>query len=943
MSIPRATYRVQLHRGFTFRDATAIVPYLARLGISHLYASPFLKARPGSTHGYDVVDHFSLNPEIGSEEDLDALLAALRGNGMGLMLDVVPNHMGVLKADNAWWLDVLEHGQASRYADFFDIDWAPESAELQGKVLLPILGEQYGDVLDRGDIALKLDAARGELTLWYYEHRLPVRPSTYPHVLVPGIDRLGRESAAGMAALREIAEGFAAVPVSATAPGVDDAAARSDALKAQLASLCQSDPAVTRYIEANVRTMNGLPGEPSSFDALHALVKGQAYRLAFWRVAADDINYRRFFDINDLAALRAERPEVFEATHRRILELVAQGHADCLRIDHPDGLLDPARYCERLQAAAAAATGRTGDARAIYLVLEKILADHERLAPTWPVHGTTGYRFMNVVNGLFVDTSARSRFDRLYAAFIEEPLDFDVVLRRSKTLIIVNSLASDLGRLTNALTAIAKRDRHTCDFTRNSIRRALVDIIACFPVYRTYATDGARSDEDRRYIDWAIALAKRQSPAAEHSVFDFVGAILRGDVHAADADVAGAITRFVERFQQVTAPVTAKGMEDTSFYIYNRLVSLNEVGGNPRTFGFTLQAFHGASQDRARTWPHTMLGTATHDSKRGEDVRTRIDVLSEMPAAWRLALRRWRQLNRRHRSTVEAALAPSRNDEYLLYQTLLGAWPLAPLDEASLDAFRERIQAYMLKAVREAKVHTSWVNPYAPYEQALSRFIDGLLGRLEGNRFIQDLEPLAQRLAHHGCVNSLAQTLVKLTSPGVPDFYQGTELWQLALVDPDNRRPVDYALRERLLDALADETDPRSLLASWRDGRVKLWLTARVLALRRERAAWFERAGYRPIAAHGAHATRLAAYTRDGEDGLLVTVVPRLWSPLVQDEFQWPLGDVWSDTRLHLPGNAAWRNVLTGERLSGEATGKATRVAMRDVLATFPVALIEPA
>ncbi|HEY1326124.1 MAG TPA: malto-oligosyltrehalose synthase [Casimicrobiaceae bacterium] len=942
MSIPRATYRVQLHRGFTFRDARAIVPYLARLGISHLYASPFLKARPGSTHGYDIVDHEALNPEIGSEEDLDQLLAALRAHGMGLMLDVVPNHMGVLKADNRWWLDVLEHGQASRYASFFDIDWAPESTELAGKVLLPILADQYGDVLDRGDIMLRFDAEAGELTLWYFEHRLPVRPATYPHLLVPGIDRLARETREGVATLRRLADAFAAVPVMPTPPGVEDATARSDASKRELAQLCAADPAVTRFIEANVRTVNGVPGEPSSFDALHALIKGQAYRLAFWRVAADDINYRRFFDINDLAAVRAERPEVFEATHRLILRLVASGDADCLRIDHPDGLSDPAAYCARLQGAAAAALGGSRESRAVYLVLEKILAEHERLAQAWPVHGTTGYRFMNVVNGLFVDTRARTHFDRLYAAFIEERLDFDAVLRRSKTLIVVNALAGDLNRLATALTGIAKRDRHTCDYTRNSIRRALVDVVACFPVYRTYATPVSRSEDDRRFVDWAVAVAKRESPDAEHSVFDFVGATLRGDVQPADPEVADAVARFVERFQQFSAPVMAKGMEDTSFYLYNRLASLNEVGGNPRTFGFTVAAFHGASQDRAHNWPHTMLATATHDTKRGEDVRTRIDVLSEIPAVWRLALRRWRQLNRRHRSTVDGVPAPSRNDEYLLYQTLLGAWPPGSVDDAALDAFRERIQAYVLKAVREAKVHTSWVNPYAPYEQALARFVDGLLGRREANRFLQDFLPLAARIARHGCVNSLAQTLVKLTSPGVPDFYQGTELWQLALVDPDNRRPVDYALRERMLDEVR-EADPAALLESWPTGRVKLWLIARVLALRRERAAWFERAGYVPIATAGTHASRVVAYARSREGRLLVVVVPRLWTALSGESAQWPLGASWSDTCLLLPDAARdWRNVLTGALVSARAEANGTRMMLADALAAFPVALVEP-
>jgi (1->4)-alpha-D-glucan 1-alpha-D-glucosylmutase len=952
MKIPRATYRVQLHREFTFRDVHAIVPYLASLGISHLYTSPFLKARAGSKHGYDVVDHDALNPEIGTEADLDALVAALQAHGMGLMLDLVPNHMGVLKADNHWWLDVLEHGQASRYAGYFDIDWNPASDELAGKVLIPILGDQYGTVLERGELALHFEPDAGELSLWYFEHRLPIRPAEYPRVLLSGIDRLSRDAPTRTEdALRRIADAFAAVPLDSVAGGaVRDAAEAGTEAKASLAALCAAEAGVTRFIEANVDTINGIAHEPASFDALHALIKGQVYRLAFWRVAADDINYRRFFDINDLAALRAEREEVFTATHRRALDLVRDGKADCLRIDHPDGLLDPGGYFERLQSAVAALGGTAridARGRAIYLVIEKILAAHERVPETWPVHGTTGYRFMNVVNGLFVDSAVRTRFDRLYASFIGEHLDFDDVLRRSKTLIIVHALASDLNRLAAALTRIAKRDRRTCDFTRNAIRRALVEIVACFPVYRTYATRTGITAEDRRHIDWAVAVAKRASTADETSVFDFVATTLRGDAWPSDLEVAAAVHEFVERFQQFTAPVMAKGMEDTSFYIFNRLTSLNEVGGDPRTFGFAVSAFHGASAERARTAPHTMLATSTHDNKRGEDVRARIDVLSEMPAEWRLALRRWRQFNRRHRTSVGGELAPSRNDEYLLYQTLLGAWPLEPLTQNALDAFRGRIQAYMQKAVREAKAHTSWVNPQPAYEAALARFIDGLLGTLEPNQFIQDFLLLQRKLALVGCINSLSQTVIKLTSPGVPDTYQGSELWDLSLVDPDNRRPVDYALREQMLRDLcvADTGGVRAaeLLTNWSEGHIKLWVTWRLLELRRRRATWLERAGYLPIAVQGTHARRVCAYARSDDDMLLLCVVPRLWLDLVREPALWPIGAViWGDTSLALPKRGlAWRNVLTNETAQAELNGEGTRLALGAALSSFPVGVFE--
>jgi (1->4)-alpha-D-glucan 1-alpha-D-glucosylmutase len=693
---------------------------------------------------------------------------------------------------------------------------------------------------------------------------------------------------------------------------------------------------------------------------LHALIKAQFYRLAFWRVAADDINYRRFFDINGLAALRMERPAVFEDTHRRIFEWIATDKVQALRVDHPDGLLDPRGYFTSVQARARklvvnaserARTKRSAE-RPIYLVLEKILADYERLPDDWPVHGTTGYRFMNVVNGLFVDGTARSRFDRLYAAFIGERLDFDPVARAAKTLIIVHSLASDLNVLATLLSRIAKRARDTCDFTLNSIRRALVEIVACFPVYRTYATPEHRSNDDRRYVDWAIGVAKRNSPAAETSVFDFVRDILNGDRNVREQALQRDIDRFVGRFQQFTAPVTAKGLEDTSFYVYNRLASLNEVGGDPRRFGFSVDGFHGASADRARNWPHTMLATSTHDNKRAEDMRTRIDVLTEMPAAWRLALRRWRQINRRLRKTIDGVGAPSRNDEYFLYQTLLGAWPLGPVDDAALDAFRVRIRQYMQKAVREAKVRTSWINPNPQYEGALAEFIDGLLTPLSPNSFLQDFLPAQAHVARYGCLNSLSQVLLKLTSPGVPDLYQGTELWDFSLVDPDNRRPVDYerraAMLEKLVDAFGAERNPariaRALLDQWADGRVKLWLTWRILAWRARHAAWFETTSYMPLAVHGSQKTHICAFARAHRDGWLLSVVPRLCVGLTNAQIAWPLGEsVWQDTTLLLPPAAPvqWKNVLTGASYNAHSRDDgAARLTVASILDAFPVALL---
>ncbi|MGH8720127.1 MAG: malto-oligosyltrehalose synthase [Burkholderiales bacterium] len=962
-AIPRATYRVQLHRNFDFRAVRAIVPYLAKLGISHLYTSPLLKARPGSLHGYDIVDHDSLNPEIGTTEDFDALVRELHRHGMGLMIDVVPNHMGVLQADNRWWLDVLEHGPASRYADYFDIEWDPPSEELRGKVLLPILGEQYGTVLERGELKLAFDCVAGTFSLRYLEHRLPVRPSEYQEILCAGLDPMADEVGTGttsVAELETLCEGFARLRDSPamTAPA-DDPAERSAPLKERLAALCAQSPGVLSFIEANVRVLNGQSGAPATFDRLHALIKSQFYRLSFWRVAADDINYRRFSDINELAALRMDRAPVFEGTHRRIFEWLASGKVDALRIDHCDGLLDPLAYFAAVQTRAGSIAGAASDVqngrpaieRPVYLVLEKILADYERLPAEWPVHGTTGYRFMNVVNGLFVNDACHSRFDRLYAGFIGERLDFDRVARAAKTLIIVHVLASDLNLLATALTRIAKRARDTCDFTQNSLRRALVDIVACFPVYRTYATPGHRSNDDRRYVDWAVAVAKQSSHAAETSVLDFVREILTGDRRYEEPAMQQEVDRFTGRFQQFTAPVMAKGLEDTSFYVYNRLASLNEVGGDPRRFGFSVDGFHSASADRARNWPHAMLATSTHDNKRAEDVRTRIDVLTEMPAAWRLALRRWRQINRRLRRTIDGASAPSPNDEYLLYQTLLGAWPIGAVDDAALALFRSRIQRYMQKAVREAKVRTSWINPNREYEAALVYFIDGLLGTHSPNPFLQDFLPAQAHVARYGCLNSLSQVLLKLTSPGVPDTYQGTELWDLSLVDPDNRRPVDYAYRARLLDAIVEAFDERcnqsrtarALLDHWTDGRAKLWLIWRVLAFRAQHAPWFETTSYLPLAIRGAKAAHVCAFGRVHHEGWLLTIAPRLFVGLTRGRDHWPLGQaVWHDTRLVLPPGAPaqWRNVLTGVRCRAETHDEILQLPLAAILDAFPVALL---
>jgi (1->4)-alpha-D-glucan 1-alpha-D-glucosylmutase len=956
--IPRATYRLQLHRDFTFAHATELVPYLARLGVSHAYCSPYLRARPGSRHGYDIVDHAALNPEIGNRDDFDRFVAALKAHGMGQILDVVPNHMGVMGADNAWWMAVLEDGPSSAYADFFDIEWASVDPAFAGKVVVPVLGDHYGEVLERGELKPAYEPESGGFAVWYHEHRFPIDPREYPQVLERAV-RLVTPGALSPNAAAELESLSAALgklpPRDATAPEALAERARDKALlKARLAPLAREHPAIAEAIDRAVRALAGTPGDPSSFAALNDLLEAQAYRLAYWRVAADEINYRRFFDINDLAALRMENEAVFEATHRFVLELAAEGAIDGLRIDHPDGLYDPARYFRRLQeryAQLASIEGAGGDRpRPLYVVAEKIIAPHEQLPESWPVHGTTGYRFANVVNGLFVDTDARARVDRAWRAFVrDEALDFDEAAYRGKRTIMRSALAGELNVLANRLLRLARATRRTRDYTLNTLRQALAEVVACFPVYRTYIAERA-TPQDRRYVDWAVAQAKRRGRAGDATVFDFVRTALlaRAPVGATDA-LAAEYRTFAMRFQQFTAPVNAKGVEDTVFYAFNRLVALNEVGGHPDHFGMTVSAFHGASADRVAKWPHTMLATSTHDGKRTEDVRARIDVISELPAAWRLAVRRWSRINRSKKRTVEGEAAPSRNDEYLLYQTLIGSFPADPPGADGLADYRDRIERYMLKAVREAKVRTSWINPNEGYERAVAGFVQALLGRTEGNLFLDDFRAQLAPFAWYGALNSLSMALVKLTSPGVPDLYQGNELADLSLVDPDNRRPVDYTLRrEHLaeLEALA-EAPPvalaarvQALCAQPHDGRAKLWVTWRALALRRERPELFAHGNYHAITVAGARARHAVAYARRLGDGGVVVVAGRLFASLGLDAGTLPVGPAaWGDTTADvsfLPEGARLTNWLTGE-IVGCRDG---RLPLARALDAFPGALL---
>jgi (1->4)-alpha-D-glucan 1-alpha-D-glucosylmutase len=976
--IPVATYRLQFNRGFTFQQARSLVDYFHALGISDCYASPYFRARAESTHGYDIADHNSLNPAIGDQADYGAFIDALRSNGMGQVLDIVPNHMGIGESNNTWWMDVLENGPSSPYAPFFDIDWKPIKDELHNKVLLPILGQQYGRVLENGELRVRYED--GAFYLNYWEHELPINPRTYPEILSIPLPKLlaqlGPEDEYVLE-YQSIITGLINLPLRTETDRnkVIERQREKEILKRRLATLCETAAIICDAVAETVRLVNGTVGEPRSFDLLDALIDRQAYRLSYWRVAAEEINYRRFFDINALAAIRMERPEVFEATHRLLLQLLTEGCVTGLRLDHPDGLWDPAGYFRRLQEAyAEAADGRQQTAdeyvngsefpspvprppseeRPLYIVVEKILGRGESLPPDWTVHGTTGYEFLNALNGVFVDGSNEKRFSEIYASFTGTKLRMEELVYTSKKQIMAVSLASELNVLAHLLNHISEHNRYYRDFTLNSLRAVIREVVACFPVYRTYivAETDSVEERDRTYIDKAITQAKRRNPTIEPSMFDFLRDILVLNYpDTFDPDAREDQRTFVMKFQQFTGPVMAKGLEDTAFYIYNRLISLNEVGGEPQKFGISVGSFHRQNQERLRHWPHAMLTTSTHDTKRSEDVRARINVLSELPKEWRAALTRWSRFNRRKKMTVDGAPAPDRNEEYLLYQTLLGAWPFEPMNAEEHEQFVQRIQDYMIKAIREAKINTSWLNPNNAYDEAVRAFVAAILKEGSTNRFLDDFQQFQRKIAHFGVFNSLSQTLLKLTSPGAPDIYQGNEMWDFSLVDPDNRRPVDYDLRKWLLGEMLDlKDDPaafaRMLVDERASGRIKLYMTHHALTFRRDHAALFRDGSYSPLEATDDANDHIIAFARVRNGDRAITVVPRLPAKRLRgDESAIPLGeDAWGDTLLILTNGARaryYRNIFTGEIIEAVERDDVIGLPLAEVFANFPVALLE--
>jgi (1->4)-alpha-D-glucan 1-alpha-D-glucosylmutase len=933
--VPLSTYRQQFHSGFTFRDARASVDYLCDFGVSDCYASSYLKAVPGSPHGYDVADPTCLNPEIGTDQDYWAWIDALHACGMGHVMDLVPNHMGIAKSANPWWVDVLENGPSSRFARFFDIEWHPVKDELADKILIPILGDQYGTILERQE--LRLEYRDGAFGVRYHDQTLPIAPDTFGMILEGTLDRwLADHPGDGADELQSILTASRNLPSrSDRDPEATVVRAREkEIVKRRLLALTQQSSDVDALIADSVRCLNGVAGQPRSFDPLDRLLNAQSYRLAHWRVASEEINYRRFFDVNELAALRMEDPVVFDEVHRFAFELVRRGAVTGLRIDHVDGLFAPGDYLRRLHERCA-----SGDGDPFFIVVEKILGSGEQLASDWPVHGTTGYEFGATVNNLFVDRRHERAFDDLYRRVINERrLSFSDLAYRCKKQVLHETMSGDINSLGHQLNRFSERNRHFRDFTLYSLISTLKEVIAAFPVYRTYITAGQPiADHDRRYIVEAVRSARWRAPTVSRLMFDFIERLLLKRTTVAGSEEDEEQERFIGKLQQITSPVAAKGIEDTALYLYNRLVSLNEVGADPTQFGLEPAAVHDWMIERQRRSPSALSATSTHDTKRGEDVRARINVLSEMPVEWKSALTRWRAVNRRFRTEIRGTLAPDANEEYLIYQTLVGAWPFER-GEAVDAAFADRLAAYVQKALRESKAHTSWLSPDDEYEAAVERFVRAILERGRTNLFLQSFESLHARIAEFGIYNSLAQLLIKITAPGVPDFYQGTELWDLNLVDPDNRRPVDYGARRQALADLRD-ADPSALLAGRRDGRVKMFVATRALAAR---AAWreaYERGPYTPIAASGSRAGCVFAFAR----GAVLTCVPRLIVTLSPNGGA-PLGrEVWDDTRIALADARPLRDVFTGAVRQPVPADGAFTLDAAAVFDRFPVALLVPA
>jgi len=943
--LPSATYRVQLNKDFRFADVHKILDYLQELGISDLYVSPVLASRKGSTHGYDVIDPNRINPDLGTEEEFTALENELQSRGMGLLLDIVPNHMAA-SAENPWWTDVLENGSQSAFAAFFDIDWHPHARNLEGRILLPVLGRPFGEALDSGELKLVYDS--GRFFIQYFESLFPLSPRSYYEILNSPAETLKDSLGENSPAFHE----YSGILASALDRARADRRAgetsaerrlRFESARDRLRTLVDSTPEVRSLIERNINEINGKQGDPGSFDVLQRLLSEQNYELAFWQNLNESINYRRFFTIADLVGVRVEDPLVFEASHGYVLRLVGRNPLAGLRIDHIDGLRDPFAYLGRLQERLA--TDETRSESPSYLLVEKILQLAEQLPEDWPVSGTTGYDYVNQANGLFVNPDGARQITQVYSDFIGRKQEFSHVLYHKKKLVMSTLLGVEMRTLGRHLVELATQDRYARELSRDVLIEALVEVTACLPVYRTYIRNMDLPPQAIEYIELAVREARLRAPTLPTVYFDFVREVLLllNPPHV-QVDQREARLVFIMRWQQFTGPILAKGFEDTALYVYYPLLSLNEVGGNPRPEEApTREEFYQFIQDRGRRWPGTLDATSTHDTKRSEDIRARINVLSEIPAEWQKHLKRWSELNAKHKTSLSGQAVPDRNEEYFLYQTLLGVWPLDPLCQPNL---LERVQEHLTKATREAMVHTRWTRPNEPHEEALQSFVAKLLGP-DGTDFMGDFREFQQKIAYFGMINGLSQTLLKITSPGVADFYQGSELWDLRLVDPDNRGPIDFERRVRSLKqiAAADSADPKRILPDlveqWQDGRVKLYLIWKALTFRREHPDLFAGGEFIPLESAGCHAQNTVAFLRRTPSATALIAFPRWLSQIsAKDSKHFD----WCDTRVVLGANfpSTWTNVLSHSRVTTERNKDRPCLMLDEIFHGFPVALLQP-
>jgi (1->4)-alpha-D-glucan 1-alpha-D-glucosylmutase len=927
MRIPAATYRIQFEPRFGFRKGKSVVSYLKKLGISDIYASPIFRARPGSTHGYDVVDPLELNPDLGSEEDFAALADKVLQEEIGWLQDIVPNHMA-FDAHNPFLADVLENGPNSRYYRFFDIDWEHYYETIRGKVLIPFLSSFYGEALEQGEIRLDFDHEGFHVI--YGPLRFPIRLESYPAIIASQVAYLRHELGEDHSDFIQFLGVLYILKTLSGEPGGRERYDQIKFVKHTLAELYDRSDKIRRALKKALAFFNGRKGQPESFNALENLLAEQWYRLSFWKVASEEINYRRFFCINDLISLNIGAEEVFQETHQLIWHLIDQGPLTGLRVDHIDSLYEPAVYLGRLHE-------RAGSN--VYTVVEKILSGEENL-PAWPVQGTTGYDFLAAVTGIFCQTETEKTLTGLYRRFTGVQEDYEELVRAGKRLIVEKHMFGDINNLAHLLKSLAGRHRFGSDITMDSLKRALAEIMVSYPVYRTYLGRENGREADRRFLRQAVDKARDKNPALLYEL-NFIEKILllRFDEHLAEEERAQYL-HFVMRFQQFTGTLMAKGFEDTLFYVYNRLLSLNEVGGQPGRFGISLETFHDFNRKRLKNWPHSLNATATHDTKRGEDVRARLNVLSEIPLEWGRSIRSWSRINRKLKGTLHRRKVPDKNDEYFFYQTLVGVFPFAGAPPAD---FGPRLKDYLVKAVREAKVHTAWLKPDTAYEEVYLGFVDSVLDQAEDGPFWSEFRPFQRKVAWFGIFGSLGQTLAKITAPGVPDFYQGTELWDLSLVDPDNRRPVDFSMRKKALNTITTRADKDlpgligDLLADPDNGLIKMFLIRQALRFRSLAADLFNHGEYLPLTVEGQHRSRVVAYERRLEDRRAVVVMPRFLSGLIK-EGEYPLGEkIWQDTRLDsgVDGGCAWRNALTEQTLPGRQEWP-----LGMLLAHFPVALL---